>query len=403
MIKRLPARLFPGILLPALLAALLAGCVSPPGPLDQEPEVSGRFFEDPRQSNPQALLEARVAPLVEEQRIPGFQLGITGPGQRIALAWGSEGPGRETPLTVNDQFRIGGVTALYTSVILLSLVEEGRLSLEEPVSRWLPQLPGAEEITVAMLLQDESGLAAYSDATFDRLGHRLRPRRRWEPRAIYRRILRQTGRLEPGSLRGPNASNFHLLALLSEEVTGDSYSALLQRYIVSPLGLEKTSLPGGASPPGEPGRASAPPTDSPGSLLDGYEFRRSRSGARIVERENRALSSWAWAAGGLVSTAAEMSRFIAALFDGRLISTELLEQELVEPALLREGGIGLRRVTVGGVAFVGNTGGMPGFEAFLLYSPEAQLAVAASANRSEAGTELILEAVVPLLAEGGGE
>ncbi|MFW5812259.1 MAG: serine hydrolase, partial [Alkalispirochaetaceae bacterium] len=142
MIKRLPARLFPGILLPALLAALLAGCVSPPGPLDQEPEVSGRFFEDPRQGNPQALLEARVAPLVEEQRIPGFQLGITGPGQRIALAWGSEGPGRETPLTVNDQFRIGGVTALYTSVILLSLVEEGRLSLEEPVSRWLPQLPG---------------------------------------------------------------------------------------------------------------------------------------------------------------------------------------------------------------------------------------------------------------------
>lgn len=346
--------------------------------------MSGRFYEDTTLASLQARVEREIEEEIEAQGIPALQLAIYGERERIELAFGSEGPEREELIGVDRRFRIGGVTKLYTAVVLLSLVEEGRLSLEQSVEGWFPELPDAESVTIGALLQERSGFAEYTDRDFARVGLILRNGRNWERDELLRRIRRGGRQRESAdddrearstAMGGNhNQSDYVLLGLIAERVTGEVFSQLLDRYIAEPLQLENTALPRGGGP----------------GLLPGYDYDLIPFGNHRIEATNSAIGSWAFSAGGVVADAGEMALFFSALHEGRLLSRESLDLMIKEA-------MGPRQVEVAGELLLGRSGSVPGFGALLYQWPDRNLTIAIAANRSRVDHAALLTAVVAAL------
>jgi D-alanyl-D-alanine carboxypeptidase len=193
--------------------------------------------------------------------------------------------------------------------------------LDDRLQRWLPGLvPDGERITVRQLLNHTSGLYDYTD---DLLGPlRAKPTlqvyqqmaaRHFTPQALVAMATRRQPLFPPGARFSYSNTNYILLV---ERVSGGGLAAQLQQRILGPLGLADTELPGtqrrlhgpylhGYAPPD---RAWLP-SDGPAGLVD----------------VTQANPSWAWAAGAMVSSAADLARFYQALLSGRLLSPELLK------------------------------------------------------------------------------
>ena len=197
------------------------------------------------------------------------------------------------PLDAHDRFRVGSITKTFVAVVVLQLVGEHRLALGDTVERWLPGLvPDGGRITLRQLLAHRSGLADYADdAAFARRTV-AQPRRRWIPRELVA-VARAEGRVAPPGARFAYAStNYILLGLVVERATGTSLGRQFRRRIFAPLGLKETVFAYDLrnSRPYAHGYAPSQHDGIVGSLATA----RDRSAAN---------SSWAWAAGSVVSTA----------------------------------------------------------------------------------------------------
>jgi D-alanyl-D-alanine carboxypeptidase len=222
-----------------------------------------------------------------------------------------------------DRFRIGSVTKSFVATVVLQLVAEGSLGLDDRLQQWLPgAVPDSQHITIRQLLNHTSGLSDYTD---DLLGPlRVKPTRqayqqmaarRFTPRALVAMAARHRPLFPPGTRFSYSNTNYILLGLVVERVTGDRLAGQLHRRILAPLGLADTELPGsqwrlhgrhlhGYAPPN---RAWLP-SDGPAGLVD-------------VTQSN---PSWVWAAGAMISSAADLAHFYQALLGGRLLGPELL-------------------------------------------------------------------------------
>ncbi|MFF4364550.1 serine hydrolase domain-containing protein [Streptomyces sp. NPDC001594] len=226
--------------------------------------------------------EAELAKLMAPgSEANGTMVRVAGPGTRWVKAVGavSQNPAAS--------FRIGSMTKMFTSTVVLQLVAEGRLDLDTPIAEVLPELvPAAwHPITVGQLLSHTSGLGKPCGELKDGTG--LTPERvvaAWTkagcPAPEY-----------PVTRQQYNGGNYFLLGLAIEKVTGRSYADEVQRRIARSLGLHHTYVPrsGDSSMP-VPSLAAPTPQEP-----------------------------WAWAEGGMISTGPDMERFMKALLGGRLL------------------------------------------------------------------------------------
>ncbi|GHF46052.1 peptidase [Streptomyces mashuensis] len=286
--------------------------------------------------------------------VAGALVSVTDGGR--AAPW--TGTAGEVPR--DARFRIGSVTKMFTSTVVLQLAAEHRIALDAPARRYLPDLiPAAYgAVTVWQLLDHTSGLPAPAGipGPADGPGWWLKG---VSPQEVVHNAFaaaeaKGTGQPPaPGSVQQYNGVNTFVAGLLVEKVTGRSYAAELTRRIIRPLGLRNTSLPA-------PDDISVP----------GPHARVYVGGDEVTEQ-----SPWAWAEGGMISTAADLDRFVTALFRGRLLPPA--EQELafavpeVPSAPANKNCIngrscfsagGLMRVTLeNGVTVWGKTGSLPGW------------------------------------------
>jgi D-alanyl-D-alanine carboxypeptidase len=215
------------------------------------------------------------------------------------------------------------VTKSFVATVVLQLVAEGRLRLDDRLQQWLPgAVPDGQHITIRQLLNHTSGLADYTDdllgplrAKPTRQAYQQMADRRFTPQALVAMAARHRPLFPPGTQFSYSNTNYILLGLVVERVTGDRLAGQLHRRILAPLGLADTELPGsqwrlhgrhlhGYAPPN---RAWLP-SDGPAGLFD-------------VTQSN---PSWVWAAGAMISSAADLARFYQALLSGRLLGPELL-------------------------------------------------------------------------------
>jgi D-alanyl-D-alanine carboxypeptidase len=261
-------------------------------------------------------LDAALRPVVAAG-VPGA-LALVRDGDRTQTATaGLADVGVRRKLRPDDRFRVGSVTKMFVAAIVLELAAEKRVRLEDPVSRWLPGLlPDGRRITVRDLLAHRSGLADVADDPAVLNG----PRSDWSPRRLVSLVARRPRVGAPGGDFHYSSTNYLVLGLLVERVTGRSLAAELRRRIVEPLRLADTTYR-----PGPIGRRH----------VHGYRLA-SHQGVVDPAAEPRDLETrsarWAGASGDLVSSARDLARFLGALLGGHVLpARELRAMEAVSP------------------------------------------------------------------------
>ena len=211
-----------------------------------------------------------------------------------------------------DRYRIASLTKAFVSVVILQLESERRLDIDDAVEKFFPGVvPGGATITLRELMNHTSGLFDYTldtdffDAVF------ANPSRAWTPRELLAYAFKHPPLFPPGSNYAYSNTNYILLGLVTESVGGKSLAQQLQERVFAPLGLASTSLPLGI--------------DLAADFVHGYV---KLGTAPLLDATPLLSPSWAWAAGGIVSNANDVTKFYRGLLTGKLLpATQLDEME----------------------------------------------------------------------------
>ena len=319
----------------------------------------------------------RLAALMRQEvalGAPGVAVRVDdGSGHVISLAQQAAWSTADHRLSAADEFRMGSNTKTMIGVLVLQLVAEHRLSLADPVQKWLPGLvPDGEHITLRMLLNHTSGLFDYifdpavialvtgADTT------PVTPTRLLAISAQYPPLF------APGAEYAYSNTDYVALGLVLEKATGQDVATLLQRRIIGPLGLRHTYLASnGASRDGdrlaaayEPDAADLAPLLPPGTPPGTQFVGPARCDHVLVTSLN---PDWAWTAGAIVSTPADEQRFLRALASGELLPpAQLAEMRTTvvevpgDPNSARYG-LGFEEYFSPCGPVWGHTGGVPGY------------------------------------------
>ncbi len=281
---------------------------------------------------------------------PGLLVGVWGPhGNSFVRAYGSAGEG--VPLRTGDHFRIGSITKTMTATVILRLAEEGKLSLNEPLSTWYPGILHAPEITVRQLLDHTSLIPDNAPETVQSL---LRaPGQMFDPAEVIGAALTQEFAKPPWYY---SDVNYVLLGQIIRKVTHRSLSWALRHYVFAPAHLRQTSLDEGTVVP----------------LPAANGFRKVKGEAINVTHWGTSYNS---AAGAVVSTLGDLRRWARVLASGALLNNKL-QQERLEwvqtgiPGL--EYGLGIARFYGN---LIGHDGALFGYESMMAYSPTLQTTI----------------------------
>ncbi|WP_157979927.1 serine hydrolase domain-containing protein [Kribbella monticola] len=277
--------------------------------------------------------------------------------------------GRPDAVDPAGSFRMASVTKTFTATVVLQLVGEGVLSLDDSLERWLPgMVPGGDGITLRHLLNHTSGLYNYTQDLPDAAGIVRDRFLHWDPARAVTMATSHDPLFEPGTAWSYSNTNFVLLGLVIEAATRSTYATELESRILKPLGLQQTSLPGDEVALPEPHAHGYLAVDD--ELVDITEFN----------------ATQAWSAGGMVSTAADLNRFFAALLTGKLLRPAELEAMLTTrptDADHHANGLGISRLTLANLVVWGHTGGIFGYSTWSYHSTDATRQVTLSLTTTD--------------------
>lgn len=290
----------------------------------------------------------------------------------------SVGDGR--PPAATDHMRVASVAKAFSGAVALGLVQQGALGLDDTIGRWRPDLPAQwHDVTLRALLNHTSGVPDFldgegvGDAIGDSLDEAPPPRQLLD--FVQHEPLRR-----PGRYHYSNSDNI-IVGLMVEAATGTSYERALADVVTDPLGLSATSIPAGPAMP-TPFFHGYDPDDDTGLLLNVSELLDAR---------------WAWASGGVVSTPAELNRFIRGYVGGALFgpAVQAEQRRFVRGGRsdptgpgLNAAGLGLFRYRTRCGTMYGHTGNTFGYTQFAAASDDGSRSatVAISLQRTQRNT-----------------
>jgi CubicO group peptidase (beta-lactamase class C family) len=276
------------------------------------------------------------------------------------------------PLTAADRFRIGSVTKMFTAAMILQLVEEGKLKLTDTLEKFCPQVPNAKKITIVQLLGHRSGIP---DVRRDHEAQRnvfTTPITKDEMLAL---IAKATPEFEPDAKYSYSNSGYFLLGVIIEKATGKSYEEALEQRITSKIGLKDTYT--------ATGNVDVNKNEALTYFNLGGDWKQGTEPHPSVF----------FGGGQIVSTPNDLAKFIQALFDGKIVSKESLDQM---KTMRDGGGLGMHSFKFAGKNFYGHAGGAGNYGAWLSYEPEERLAVAYTTNAKIYPVENIVRGVVDI-------
>ncbi|MEI5676573.1 MULTISPECIES: serine hydrolase domain-containing protein [unclassified Nocardioides] len=304
-----------------LAAALVAATLAPTAPAPAAPAPAAPApaapAADPRPGHDPGL-QRRLDRLVTDQRLPGVIATVRGRDGRVRSYTAGVGDLRDgSPVPADGRVRIASNTKMFTATVVLQLVGEGKVDLDARVERYLPGVVrgrgnDGRRITVRQLLQQTSGLPDY-DTIVEAQGGSLQSiaGQYFEPYDLLDAALGERRHFKPGRKWEYSNTNYVVLGLLAQRVTGRPIGEEITRRIIRPIGLEDTYWPR----QGEQRIRGVHPrgywADEPGAPYEDI---------------TRMDPSLGWAAGQLVSTTADLGRFMQALLDGRLLAPAQLAQ-----------------------------------------------------------------------------
>jgi CubicO group peptidase (beta-lactamase class C family) len=325
---------------------------------------------------PLAAVDSLLTAALDERHVPGLAVVVLrGEDTVLARGYGRIEAGRPEPVRETTVFQLGSIGKQFLAALVVALAGEGRLSLGDPVTRHLtgfPLLPPA--MRVRHLLSHTSGLRELFMLPEAQNGFDDLSRTREELHAAVRRAPVD---FAPGSRWAYSNSNYTLLAMLVERLTGKPYERVLAERIFQPLGLSSfrqcASVPSGLE-------------------ARGHEWQDGQ--ARPAAPENM---EWIRGDGGLCGSALDLARWTSLLATGRVLGPRPYA-EMTAPTRLDGGGnadygFALSLVRMDGRAKVAHNGAMRGFSASAAYYPDAALTVVVLANRGDVRTESLERAI----------
>ena len=312
----------------------------------------------------------------EAESLKSRAQGLVGDGYPAALAAVTDSKGESAGVAVgkgnletgqvppmDGEVRIGSNTKTFVAVVVMQMVQEGKVGLDEPIETYLPGLIKGEgvdgsKITVRQLLQHTSGLPEYTDTTpgsgdiFQIKDHYA------QPRDLLDTALGKPAQFEPGTQWKYTNTNYVVLGMLVERVSQRPVGEQIDQRIVKKLGLSHTYFPA----PGE--------EKIRGTHPQGYHLSAGGKLEDITEMD----PAWGWAAGAMVSTPSELNTFFQAVFDGRLLSQASID-EMKKGVDTGAGGavygLGLigTPLSCGGTSW-GHNGGIHGYRTYDAVGPD---------------------------------
>jgi len=326
---------------------------------------------------------------------PGAALHVESP--QTGVWQGASGLSSVAPdeqMSISDQFAIGSITKTYIAHVVLQLMEEGLVDLDAPITSYLPEdmstrFADAEAISVRMLLNHTSGIPEWlTDDVMGRLANDVTYV--WSVDELLGIASNQEPYFEPGGGFFYSNTDYTLLGVIIEQVTGQSWESQIQRRILKPLGLDETvvRVPGDVSP--VPGMAR------------GY----SGMGRDLIDLSS-ADPSMAGAAGGnaMVATVSDLGLFLGSVLDGSLFSGPETLAEMLDwvDAPDEQGipywyGLGIERYQIDGVDLIGHGGGAVGYSTVMYKAPDLETTIVASTNLYGLGAAY-MDLMLPALKE----
>ena len=338
-------------------------------PTDRRIPASGTLDEAAAQKF-QAVLDRDVNQL----KVPALQAFVlTADGKTWSGTTGTLDLNRQQPMQRDDILRVGSVAKTFTAVIILKLVEEGRLKLDDPIAKWFPNFPRANEITVRQLLNQTGGIP---DVIPKVLMKSVIPSTYWKPEELVELIAQDEASFTPRGVFVYSNTNYILLGLIAEKVSGKPFDRLLREQIIEPLKLEHTYF--------------IPYEPTPAKLVAGYDRDlASFPGMLDISADNTSWATAAFASGALASTADDLGIFFERLFAGALLSPASMAEMTTYADASNPGfseqkgyGLGLMRAIIDGQELVGHTGEFMGSSAIAMYSPDNKYLIVVTSNLS---------------------
>ena len=306
----------------------------------------------------------RVDDYVREQmrlrHVPGLALAVVRDGRVLKeRGYGLASVELDVPATPATVFEIGSVTKQITAACVMLLVEEGKVALDDPVSKYVPESPGAwRGVTVRHLLTHTSGIKNYNGlAGFELTEHLTRAE-------FVKRIGAYPPLFAPGEAHSYGNVNYSLLGYVVAQASGKPYWQFVNERIFRPLGMTSAH--------------DRDPHYVLKNRAQGYEW----EDGQLVGRDYDLTD--VFSAGAVVSTVQDLEKWDAALFGGRVLKPSSLEQ-VWTPVRLNSGktypyGFGWYVETLRGHAVRRHTGQTAGFAASNAYFPEDRLTVIVLSN-----------------------
>ncbi len=260
-----------------------------------------------------------------------------------------------TKLTTDSKFRIGSISKTFTAALIFKAVEEGKLSLSDLLSKYYPEVPNSDQITVAHLLGHRSGIRNFT-ADPDYTQWSTAPKTEADMLSI---IVKGGSDFTPDTKADYSNSNYVLLTYILQDIYKKPYATLIREKITKPLNLTDTYYGDNINPSN--------------NEAESYRF------FGTWQKQPQTAMSIPSGAGALVSTPSNLTRFIEALFDGKVVSKESLAQM---KTMRDHYGMGLFQMPFNDKIGYGHTGGIDGFSSFLVHIPADDVSVAITSNGS---------------------
>lgn len=317
--------------------------------------------------------------LYRQNDIPGLSIGVVMPnGETFAAARGWTDEARTSPLTPEHLLQAGSIGKTYVAAVAMQLVEAGQLQLDAPAAdylgkeEWFDSIPNARQITVRMLMNHTSGIPEHvEEPTF--LSDALKyPDKIYQPVELLRYIMGKPAHFEAGKGWSYADTNYILLGMIIEQVTGRRFYALARQYLLTPLKLHATVAAESRVIPGLANGFSMP--DSPfgfqGSTLHNDTF--------VINPQLE------WTGGGFATTPLDLARWAKMLYEGEAFSPSVLPEMLQGvPAKLgpnTQYGLGvIISLSALGTAY-GHSGWFPGYVSEVKYFKDYGFSIAIQFN-----------------------
>ncbi len=329
----------------------------------------------------------------KELLIPGAVVLLRTPQGEFTVAYGTTLLGATSPPSADTYFRIASNTKTMTAAVIMQLAQEGKLSLDDAVSKYVPGVPDGNNITIAELLKMRSGLYNYSSAPEVAASIDHHPTKVWSPAEVLAIAFAHPPNFPPGTAYEYNNTNYALLGLIAEKVGRKPLAQAMQDRLFGPLRLQHTELPAAAV------------NTIPAPYSHGYLYGSSsvalvgeppyspkvkaaaQAGTLLPYDYTDVNHSFVTAAGGVISTANDLATWIQALVAGRVLNAayqrrwlDSLQPEDPSKPKGQQYGYGISQMSWGPNTIYFHGGETPGYNSFMGYDRNNQMTLVVWTN-----------------------